>query len=206
MWCRVGDLLSSRRYETPAGSGKADGLPTLNKNPSARDRVHDCVSGRRVHLLHADFDSRARAHPSNRSAGNVKSDKTFIIQQGGLGHRRSKFTLQGQTSSRVKLGQHRTALGDAVAGAWDNPPAEVQQGLWGERRNTNERPTWHTGQMAFRIEYFREGLLAGSTPHPGPQDETENFAKAGMIRHRADFYRIIDVASNTQVASGRRDG
>jgi hypothetical protein len=59
--------------------------------------------------------------------------------------------------------------------------------------------------MAFRIDYFKEGLLAGSTPHPGPQDETENFAKDGMIRHRADSYRIIDVGSNAEVASGRRD-
>ena len=75
----------------------------------------------------------------------------------------------------------------------------------GEGRTTNERPTWHAGQMAFRIDYFKEGLLAGSTPHPGPQDETENFAKDGMKRHRADSYRIIDVGSNAEVASGRRD-
>ena len=73
-------------------------------------------------------------------------------------------------------------------------------------RNTNERPTWHTCHMAFRIDYYKEGLLAGSTPHPGPQNETEKFAKDGLIRHRADFYRIIDVASNAEVASGRRDG
>jgi hypothetical protein len=44
------------------------------------------------------------------------------------------------------------------------------------------------------------------TPHPGPQQETEKFAKDGLIRHRADFYRIIDVDSNAEVASGRRDG
>ena len=56
--------------------------------------------------------------------------------------------------------------------------------------------------MAFRIDYFKEGLLAGSTPHPGPQHETEKFAKDGMIRHRADFYRIVDVGSNAEVASG----
>ena len=60
--------------------------------------------------------------------------------------------------------------------------------------------------MAFRIEYFKEGLLAGSTPHPGPQHEAEKFAKDGMIRHRADFYRIIDADSNAEVASGRIDG
>ena len=59
--------------------------------------------------------------------------------------------------------------------------------------------------MVFQIDYYKGGLLAGSTPHPGPQDEIENFAKDGMIRHRADFYRIIDVASNAEVASGRRD-
>ena len=41
--------------------------------------------------------------------------------------------------------------------------------------------------MAFRIDYFKEGLLAGSTPHPGPQHETEKFAKDGMIRRRADI-------------------
>jgi hypothetical protein len=60
--------------------------------------------------------------------------------------------------------------------------------------------------MVFRIDYYKEGLLAGSTPHPGPQHETEKCAKDGMIRHRADFYRIIDVGSNAEVASGRRDG
>jgi hypothetical protein len=74
-----------------------------------------------------------------------------------------------------------------------------------ERRNTNERPTWHTRHMAFRIDYYKEGLLAGSSPHPGPQHETEKFAKDGMKRRRADFYRIIDVDSNAEVASGRRD-
>ena len=48
--------------------------------------------------------------------------------------------------------------------------------------------------------------MAGSTPHPGPQHETEQFAKDGMMRRRADFYRIIDVDSNAEVASGHRDG
>jgi hypothetical protein len=48
--------------------------------------------------------------------------------------------------------------------------------------------------------------MAGSTPHPGPQQETEKFAKDGLVRHRADFFRIIDVDSNAEVASGRRDG
>ena len=74
------------------------------------------------------------------------------------------------------------------------------------RRNTKERPTWHTRHMAFRIDYYKEGFLAGSSPHPGPQHETERFAKDGMIRRRADFYRIIDVDSNAEVASGHRDG
>ena len=60
--------------------------------------------------------------------------------------------------------------------------------------------------MAFRIDYYKEGLMAGSTPHPGPRHETEIFAKDGMKRHRADFYRIIDADSNAEVASGRRDG
>jgi hypothetical protein len=60
--------------------------------------------------------------------------------------------------------------------------------------------------MAFRIDYYKEGELAGSTPHPGPQHETEQFAKDGMMRRRADFYRIIDVDSNAEVASGHRDG
>jgi hypothetical protein len=56
--------------------------------------------------------------------------------------------------------------------------------------------------MAFRIDYYKEGMLAGSTPHPGPQRETEQFAKDGLIRHRADFYRIIDAdGSNSEVTS-----
>jgi hypothetical protein len=59
--------------------------------------------------------------------------------------------------------------------------------------------------MIFRIDYYKEDLMAGSTPHPGPQHEAEKFAKDGMIRHRADLYRIIDVGSNSEVASGRLD-
>jgi hypothetical protein len=82
----------------------------------------------------------------------------------------------------------------------------LASGLSGKRRNTNERSTWHTRHMAFRIDYYKEGLMAGSTPHPGPQHETEQFAKDGMMRRRADFYRIIDVDSNAEVASGHRDG
>jgi hypothetical protein len=82
----------------------------------------------------------------------------------------------------------------------------LASGLSGKRRNTNERSTWHTRHMAFRIDYYKEGELAGSTPHPGPQHETEQFAKDGMMRRRADFYRIIDVDSNAEVASGHRDG
>jgi hypothetical protein len=58
----------------------------------------------------------------------------------------------------------------------------------------------------FESTTLKKALLAGSTPHPGSQHETEKFAKDGMIRHRADFYRIIDVGSNAEVASGRRDG
>ena len=61
------------------------------------------------------------------------------------------------------------------------------------------------GHMAFRIEYYKEGEFAGSTPHPGPVLVTETFAKDGLIRRRADFYRIIDVDSNAEVVSGRRD-
>jgi hypothetical protein len=68
-------------------------------------------------------------------------------------------------------------------------------------------PHRHICNMAFRIDYYKEGEWAGSTPHPGPQHETEKFAKDGLIRRRADFYRIIDVdGSNAEVASGRRDG
>jgi hypothetical protein len=59
--------------------------------------------------------------------------------------------------------------------------------------------------MAFRIDYYKEGEFAGSTPHPGPELMTETFAKDGLVRHRADFYRIIDVDSNAEVVSGRRD-
>jgi hypothetical protein len=60
--------------------------------------------------------------------------------------------------------------------------------------------------MAFRIEYYKEGEFAGSTPHRGLELVTETFAKDGLIRHRADFYQIIDVDSNAEVVSGRRDG
>jgi hypothetical protein len=56
--------------------------------------------------------------------------------------------------------------------------------------------------MAFRIEYYKEGEFAGSTPHRGLELVTETFAKDGLIRHRADFYRIIDAdGSNSEVTS-----
>jgi hypothetical protein len=90
-----------------------------------------------------------------------------------------------------------------------NEPHAIRAQLGGKDYLAEVREEAATGavRMAFRIDYYKEGGWAGSTPHPGPQHETEKFAKDGLIRHRADFYRIIDVGgSNAEVASGRRDG
>lgn len=60
--------------------------------------------------------------------------------------------------------------------------------------------------MAFRVVYFLEGRQIGESPHDGPLPLTERFAREGLIRHGADFYRIISLdGSNAEVASGRRD-
>jgi hypothetical protein len=60
--------------------------------------------------------------------------------------------------------------------------------------------------MVFRVVYFRDGRQIGDTPHDGPLPLTERFAREGLIRHGADFYRIIDLdGSHTEVASGRQD-
>ena len=61
--------------------------------------------------------------------------------------------------------------------------------------------------MAYKIEYFKEGQNIGDTPWEASLDETIKVAEDGLIRHRADFFRIIDVdGSGGEVASGNKEG
>ena len=60
--------------------------------------------------------------------------------------------------------------------------------------------------MALPIEYYDQGRQIRKTPYAGLLPDVERVARDGLVRHSADFYRIIDVdGSNAEVASGRRD-
>ena len=60
--------------------------------------------------------------------------------------------------------------------------------------------------MAYRIEYFREGREIGTTPWAQSLDDTIRVARDGLVRHQADFARIVDVdGSGAEVWSGRHD-
>lgn len=45
--------------------------------------------------------------------------------------------------------------------------------------------------MAYRIEYFMEGTLRDSAPSAESLERTKQVARSEMIRHQADFARII---------------
>jgi hypothetical protein len=58
----------------------------------------------------------------------------------------------------------------------------------------------------YRIEYFKEGKSAGLTLWAGSLEESKPVVRAGLIRHHADFARLIDVdGSNAEVWSCRSD-
>jgi hypothetical protein len=59
-------------------------------------------------------------------------------------------------------------------------------------------------QKRWRIDYFREGERVGCTPWADSLEETIKVAQGGLIRHRCDFARIIDVdGRGVEVWSGR---
>jgi hypothetical protein len=43
------------------------------------------------------------------------------------------------------------------------------------------------------VEYYKDGLRKGSSPHAGPLDNAIMFAEDGLVRHDVDFARILDV-------------
>jgi hypothetical protein len=59
--------------------------------------------------------------------------------------------------------------------------------------------------MAYVIEYFKDTVRIGSSLWDRSLEATIHMAKDGLIRHQADFYRIIDDNSGAEVESGRRD-
>ena len=60
--------------------------------------------------------------------------------------------------------------------------------------------------MAYLVEYYREGVKKGSSPHAGPLENAKMFAEDRLLRHDADFARIIDVeGSGAEIWSVSRD-
>lgn len=48
----------------------------------------------------------------------------------------------------------------------------------------------------YRIEYFKDAVLIGTTPWSGTLDEVKKVADGGLVRHNADMARIIDVGGS----------
>jgi hypothetical protein len=60
--------------------------------------------------------------------------------------------------------------------------------------------------LAYVVEYYKDGVRRGSSPHAGPLENAKLFAEDGLIRHGADFARIMDVdGSGAEIWSVRRD-
>ena len=59
--------------------------------------------------------------------------------------------------------------------------------------------------MAYVIEYYRDTLKIGATPWDAPLEKTVQVARDGLIRHNADFFRVVDDFTGAEVESGRRD-
>jgi hypothetical protein len=45
----------------------------------------------------------------------------------------------------------------------------------------------------YRIEYFREGTAVGLNFWSGEYEESKSVVRAGMLRHRSSFARLVDV-------------
>jgi hypothetical protein len=57
--------------------------------------------------------------------------------------------------------------------------------------------------MTHKIEYFKEGRKIRDASLDASLDESMEVAKDNLIRHEADFFRIIDIdGSSAEVASG----
>ena len=56
------------------------------------------------------------------------------------------------------------------------------------------------------VEYQKDGVKKGSSPHAGPLENAIMFAEAGLARHDVDFARILDVDSGgAEIWSKKRD-
>lgn len=45
----------------------------------------------------------------------------------------------------------------------------------------------------YRIEYFSEDMSVGLTFWSGEYEESKSVVRAGMLRHRSSFARLVDV-------------
>ncbi|WP_155935300.1 hypothetical protein [Methylobacterium sp. 10] len=60
--------------------------------------------------------------------------------------------------------------------------------------------------MSYWIEFYEQGNKIGETPAPGSEDEAREHAKQGLVTHKADFARIVDVdADGAEVWSVHAD-
>ena len=55
------------------------------------------------------------------------------------------------------------------------------------------------------IEYFRDSVRVARTPWAARLDKTVQVAGRGLVRHRADCFRIIDEESGAEIESGTLD-
>jgi hypothetical protein len=53
--------------------------------------------------------------------------------------------------------------------------------------------------MALRIEYFRQGVQVGAVPCPKRPDEAKAAALKGLICHRADLAKILDMDNKSKL-------
>lgn len=58
---------------------------------------------------------------------------------------------------------------------------------------------------SYVIEYHKGGLRRAVSPHAGPLKETIEVAHEGMMRHDADFARVIDTDSSAEVIKIQRE-
>jgi hypothetical protein len=52
--------------------------------------------------------------------------------------------------------------------------------------------------MAYRIDYFRDGVKVGQVPFPGSLDDARRSTFGGMIKLDADTAKILDTEKNHQ--------
>lgn len=56
--------------------------------------------------------------------------------------------------------------------------------------------------MAYIVEYYKDGVKRGGSPHAGPLENAKMFAEDGSARHDYDFARILDAdGSGTEIWS-----